>query len=976
MDSRKALPKGTELNFPGISCVIHEEIGRGSNAIVYRGSYADASEQSLYHHVIVKELFPLHRQGRIFRQKDGTIHAEPDGEETFRTHKNSFEAGNKAHLSLLSSCPDQIGANLNTYHLNSTLYTVLGLSGGISLDNLQKTPARSLRSSAVRMLRILDALEVFHKNGLAHLDVSPDNIILIGSGNHERALLIDYNSTMPIGLESHADSAVFSAKQGYTAPEVQSGLLKSIGFASDMYSVTAVFYRLISGKTITEFQVIMRTAPSDVLSSPCLKDEPDTVRVWLQEIISKGLRAVPEKRYQNTEEMRRDLEELVDRIDGVGITHWALWEAGRKQAEKMIRDNPSLSFIKDSESLFPSMIKDGEKVYPSDEYIRKSSDNLMLLSGGGTGKTTAFLRLAFTGNARYSSDQTAVMYLPLYGCQSGDRNYVIDSILESLHFRTETHSFEEARKVLDEILERPIETRNETRPILLLLLDGLNEISGDIKTLTDEINRLSSMQGVRIIVSGRTRETALPFRNIHMSELTEETVRENLSKEGLSYPESKAMQNILRVPLMLSMYLSSGKITGRQVRVNSAEELLHSYLEAMKEKVLKEIPDETVRRWQTEAAIDFVLPALSYEFHRRKRALEDRELLPIVEKCFRILNGPLSRRFFPKWIGRTAAIKGNAKNAEEWYGLMVHSLLWKNLGLIIRDRMGRYMVSHQMIEEYLLRFWEENQRKLRSYHVLRAVLALTLSACFAWSLLHFLVPRPYNETYADNVMEHALTAYVSAGTQYEHLYDLTESAINSPEKFHQQLFFYKNKTPYKSISSKESVRYLDDMMKTGEVMPWSGKPMDQTACRELLSLTEERESEYNYFASVLEFVMTDEYSYRYYGSQYPQLLKKLLEIDAKISSELFQIVCYPHLTGKYADDSMTAGNFNNLFMMASKQNKHLTDETLESSRISLTKLKGDRNKCIGGSGNVNEGSLYSCGVFKRFEDNQKSGQNQ
>lgn len=90
----------------------------------------------------------------------------------------------------------------------------------------------------------------------------------------------------------------------------------------------------------------MHTAPSDVLYSPCLKDEPDTVRVQLQEIISKGLRAVPEKRYQNTEEMRCDLEELIDRIGGVGITHWALWEAGRKQAEKIIRDNPSLSFMK------------------------------------------------------------------------------------------------------------------------------------------------------------------------------------------------------------------------------------------------------------------------------------------------------------------------------------------------------------------------------------------------------------------------------------------------------------------------------------------------------------------------------------------------------------------------------------------------------------------------------------------------------
>ena len=252
-------------------CVIKGEIGRGSNAIVYRGSYADAAEQKQYHHILIKELFPLHKQGKIFRLDDGSIHVDPEGLETFQLHRHSFEAGNKVQLKLLETCPEQVGANINTFQLNSTLYTVLGLSGGSSLESLHKTPARSLRSCAVRMLCILDALEVFHRNGLAHLDVSPDNIILIGNGSRERALLIDYNSTMTIGLKTQDASVVFSTKEGYTAPEVQAGLLHSIGFASDMYSVTAVFYRLLSGQAMTNFQIIMRTAPRDVLKCPCLK---------------------------------------------------------------------------------------------------------------------------------------------------------------------------------------------------------------------------------------------------------------------------------------------------------------------------------------------------------------------------------------------------------------------------------------------------------------------------------------------------------------------------------------------------------------------------------------------------------------------------------------------------------------------------------------------------------------------------------
>lgn len=980
MDSRKALTKGTVLDFPGMLCTIKEEVGRGSNAIVYSGSYPDAANPSQYHHVLVKELFPLHKQGKIFRQEDGSIYIEPEGHETFQRNKRSFEAGNKAHLTLLEACPSQIGANLNTYSLNSTLYTVLGFSGGISLESL-KFPARSLRSCAVRMLCILDALKVFHDNGVVHLDIAADNIILIGKENHESVLLIDYNSVMPVGLNLQSDSIVLSIKPGYTAPEVENGLLNSIGFASDMYSVTAVFYRLLSGQTLTNVQITLRTAHIDILSSPCLNKEPDTVKIWLQKIFAKGLHTVSRKRYQSTDQMRKDIEELIDRIDGIGITQWSLYEAGRRQAEKMVKDNPSLSFIKDSENLFPSMITDGTKIFPSDEYIRSSSKNIMLLAGGGMGKTTALLRTAFSGNARYSSEQTAVIYLPLYGWQPGDKSYIINSILESLHFRTETHSFEEARKVLYELLERPIETRQVSKPVLLLLLDGLNEISGDIKLLIDEIIKLSSMRGVRILVSGRTDETALPFVRVQMSELTEETVRQNLSREGLSYPESKEMQNILKIPLMLSMYLSSGHITGQQVRVNSVNELLKAYIEALKDKVLHEIPDDAKRRWQIEAAVDFVLPSISAEIHKRRRALNDSEILPAVEKCFRVINSPLSWKFFPNWIGHTASIRGNAKNAEEWYGLILHGLLWKNLGLIIRDRMGRYMISHQIFEAFFLGLEMENRKKLRIYHSWKAALSAIFSAfIFGISFLlhrYIFVPQPYNELYADNVMEHALIAYCDAGEQYERLSNLNDCAISNPQEFQDQLNFYKKAIPHTVLSSQEALQYLDNMLKTGKVMPWSGKPIDQGACRELLTLAENREADYNFFEAVLEFVMTDEDAHRLYGAQYPQLLGELLEIDAKIASKLFQIVCYPHTTtGKYSDDSVTAKSFNSLLGTVSKQNMHLSsDETYESSKRQLARLKGDRNKIIGGGKNISGTFLNQCGAFEMFKEAQEAKKN-
>lgn len=957
MDGRKALPQGTILDFQGLKCQIGAEIGRGSNALVYEASYPDAMTREQLHHILIKELFPLHRQGKIHRLEDGSICVEPEAEADFRLHRYSFEAGNRAHLALLASCPDQIGANLNTYPLNGTLYTLLGVSGGVSLSRAGEAPARSLRACALRMMAILDALENFHANGLAHLDIAPDNILLLGSGSRERALLIDYNSALAVGIPQQEDMAVFSVKQGYTAPEVRAGRLREIGFASDLYSVTAVFYRLIAGMPLTSFQMI-RPTPPDVSGCDCVKDEPETVRAWVQEILKKGLQSLPARRYQTAAQMRSDLDELIDRIDGVGITHWALWEAGRRQVRRMVSENPALAFLQDTARLFPAMVTDGSETYPAEEHIRGGRESCMLLAGGGMGKTTALLRLALSGDARYTPRQPAVLYVSLYGWQAEEPNYIINSILDGLHFRPETHTYTDARKALGELLDRPAES-----PALLLLLDGLNEAVGDTQPLLDEINRLSALRGVRLVVAGRSSEEALAFPRLRLTALPDETVQSILSREGLLLPEDMEMRRLLATPLMLSMYIRAGQLEQKQIRIKTANELLGAYLSALQEKAVRDLSEHTDRRWQIDAAVNLALPAIAGEISKKHHALSDAELLPAVEKCYRLLNGRLSRRFFPQWIGRTAAIRGGAKNAEEWYGQTVHDLLWKQLGLIVRDNQGKYAVAHQVIEEYLLGLDRANRRRVKRYHGTRAAIlcaALCLAAaCCGAAYKAWIAPAPYETAYAENVMARALDAYVGAGRQYELLSALTACALDTPEDFDTQLELFRHALPYGGMSSASAEYYLTAMLETGKVMPWSGKPMDEAACKKLFTLAADREEEYALFASVLQYVMQDAYAGRNYGAQYPQLLSDLLETDADIAAALYQIVCTPHLTGPFADQSATANTYGRLFASISRQNEHLTGEDIKQSRETLTRLEGKRRNQLS--------DLYACGAFAAYE---------
>ena len=139
-------------------------------------------------------------------------------------------------------------------------------------------------------------------------------------------------------------------------------------------------------------------------------------------------------------------------------------------------------------------------------------------------------------------------------------------------------------------------------------------------------------------------------------------------------------------------------------------------------------------------------------------------------------------------------------------------------------------------------------------------------------------------------MARALDAYVGAGRQYELLSALTACALDTPEDFDTQLELFRHALPYGGMSSASAEYYLTAMLETGKVMPWSGRPMDEAACKKLFTLAADREEEYALFASVLQYVMQDAYAGRNYGAQYPQLLSDLLETDADIAAALYQIV--------------------------------------------------------------------------------------
>ena len=139
---------------------------------------------------------PYSSQGWVYRTGDGCLKCAPGHEEFFEQHRQSFWMGNKANLELLKKAPDQIAGNINSFEAYGACYSVLSLHGGRTLEQILRDRqwGGSLRDITTCLLQILDSLEQFHKNGILHLDISPDNILILP----QRVLLIDYNSVWPV----------------------------------------------------------------------------------------------------------------------------------------------------------------------------------------------------------------------------------------------------------------------------------------------------------------------------------------------------------------------------------------------------------------------------------------------------------------------------------------------------------------------------------------------------------------------------------------------------------------------------------------------------------------------------------------------------------------------------------------------------------------------------------------------------------
>ncbi len=134
-------------------------------------------------------------------------------------------------------------------------YYVMELLQGLSLQEYLDEHGTVTVSEAVAILRpILEALSAAHAAGIVHRDIKPDNIFLHrDSQGRIKPKLLDFGIAKLLD-PTQSDSGV-ATRTGqllgtplYMSPEQAAGETQNIGPWSDVYSVSAVLFRMLTGE--------------------------------------------------------------------------------------------------------------------------------------------------------------------------------------------------------------------------------------------------------------------------------------------------------------------------------------------------------------------------------------------------------------------------------------------------------------------------------------------------------------------------------------------------------------------------------------------------------------------------------------------------------------------------------------------------------------------------------------------------------
>lgn len=357
--------------------MLREEIGRGASCIVYHAVGSDNTEH------LLKEYYPKHLE--LQRDGSGNIVVPADKAKAFEQGLIRFRTGCDRQKSVRLSNEGLKNFTCNVqgyYKANGTEYIDMTCFNGQTYDHVQE---KSVYNLMLRMRTLAQVIGNYHKAGLLHLDIKPENIFVRPeSETVEDVMLFDFDSVTPIS-ELAATKALSCTKTWCAPEQLLHEKRSSICPATDLFAIgEIVFVQLFGRHSEKEERRSFVTRYSYDYNAEIFKDMNPKVFPLLDDLLHHTICGVVGKRYRSSDELIAKLDEIIK------IAH------------------PEIPYLKSSLPAVQDFFV-GRENEIKDIHQKLSENDILFLHGiGGIGKSELAKRYAL----EHKNDYDTIIFVP------------------------------------------------------------------------------------------------------------------------------------------------------------------------------------------------------------------------------------------------------------------------------------------------------------------------------------------------------------------------------------------------------------------------------------------------------------------------------------------------------------------------------------------------------------------------------------
>lgn len=222
---------------------------------------------------------------------------------------------------------------------NGQPYMAMEFCPGGTLEARVSDKPQPPREVAQIVATLADALHHAHEAGIVHRDIKPANVLLSAEGTPK---VVDFGLAKRMdGTDGFTQTGAIMGSLGYMAPEQAAGRTREATRATDVYSLGALLYKLLTGRPPFHGPSDLETINSIVARDPVsIRSLQPRVPLDLVTICHKSLEKNPARRYATgaalAEDLRRYLSDQPIQARPLGPAERAL---------RWSRRNPGVSLL-------------------------------------------------------------------------------------------------------------------------------------------------------------------------------------------------------------------------------------------------------------------------------------------------------------------------------------------------------------------------------------------------------------------------------------------------------------------------------------------------------------------------------------------------------------------------------------------------------------------------------------------------------